>query len=47
MRYVDLLERYARGEGLELKAVVNLAFHGFLVVSWDHRRGVDKRRRVV
>jgi hypothetical protein len=27
--YVDLIERYARTEGLELKAVVNLALHEF------------------
>jgi hypothetical protein len=27
--YVDLVERYARAEGLELKDVVNLAFHEF------------------
>jgi hypothetical protein len=28
-RYVDLIERYARNEGLELKDVVNLALHEF------------------
>jgi len=27
--YVDLIERYARNEGLELKDVVNLALHEF------------------
>jgi hypothetical protein len=27
--YVDLIERYARTEGLEFKAVVNLALHEF------------------
>jgi hypothetical protein len=27
--YVDLIERYARTEGLELKAVINLALHEF------------------
>jgi hypothetical protein len=27
--YVDLIERYARAEGLELKAVLNLALHEF------------------
>jgi hypothetical protein len=27
--YVDLIERYARTEGLELKDVVNLALHAF------------------
>jgi len=27
--YVDLIERYARAEGLELKDVVNLALHEF------------------
>ncbi len=27
--YVDLIERYAREEGLELKDVVNLALHEF------------------
>jgi hypothetical protein len=27
--YVDLIERYARAEGVELKDVVNLAFHEF------------------
>jgi hypothetical protein len=27
--YVDLIERYARDEGLELKAVLNLALHEF------------------
>jgi hypothetical protein len=27
--YVDLIERYARTEGLELKDVVNLALHEF------------------
>jgi hypothetical protein len=27
--YVDLIERYARNEGLELKNVVNLALHEF------------------
>ena len=29
MLYVDLIERYARDEGLELKAVLNLALHEF------------------
>jgi hypothetical protein len=28
-RYVDLIERYAGAEGLELKDVVNLALHEF------------------
>jgi hypothetical protein len=27
--YVDLIERYAQAEGVELKDVVNLAFHEF------------------
>jgi hypothetical protein len=27
--YVDLIERYAKAEGVELKDVVNLAFHEF------------------
>jgi hypothetical protein len=27
--YVDLIERYAQDEGVELKDVVNLAFHEF------------------
>ncbi len=27
--YVDLIERYAQAEGLELKAVLNLALHEF------------------
>jgi len=28
-RYVDIIERYAQAEGVELKDVVNLAFHDF------------------
>ena len=28
-RYVDIIERYAQAEGVELKDVVNLAFHEF------------------
>jgi hypothetical protein len=27
--YVDLIERYVQAEGVELKDMVNLAFHGF------------------
>jgi hypothetical protein len=27
--YVDLIDRYAQAEGVELKGVVNLAFHEF------------------
>jgi hypothetical protein len=27
--YVDLIERYAQAEGVELKDMVNLAFHEF------------------
>jgi len=27
--YVDLIDRYAQAEGVELKAVVNLALHEF------------------
>jgi hypothetical protein len=28
-RFIDLIERYAKTEGLELKDVVNLAWHEF------------------
>lgn len=33
--YVDLIERYAQTEGVELKDVVNLAFHEFFE-RWQH-----------